>query len=380
MSVFGLGALGLVGTTAVEVGTAVGEVVGGDLVAGAITGTIISETASALESATGYLVDKVFGDSTFENFEKNIKDSVSDIRKFGFLSDDPKSANEIVRMIREKKLSNTQIAEQVGNYASDLTNEILTAEVVPESGNSIIGSIISRMATFNPLYYYISSKLLDKAAELVKPLDEDYYKIESVYNGNGLYEPLVEFVNGEFFLFDEVGQRQSWFYPKDNNYPVVPPLWGTWTGINSPNNSVPMTTVVDGQLRNSWLDKCAFLHDIGYKNNGSFNKFSDYQLISRIVNNKDKLIIPGELEVANVAVSWFSTLGKTMRAIYGDNTSEGLIKDLYKEVYAVEITDDNVETLKTISKNTMPQIGTTSQTVNDNYLVNILSNLEITID
>ena len=50
----------------------------------------------------------------------------------------------------------------------------------------------------------------------------------------------------EFYGLTERGEV-VWKYPYYNDYTVVPPLYGVWVGINSPNNSVPVYGFVNAE-------------------------------------------------------------------------------------------------------------------------------------
>ena len=159
----------------------------------------------------------------------------------------------------------------------------------------------------------------------------------------------------EFYSVDETGKEWVWKYPIYNNYQNIVPIWGVYTGINSPNNSLPIAgniTAEDGTVftKQSYLDRIAFQHDAMYHDLGTFNKFSDYVLISRISQNMDKMIFQGERETAQVALNYFSTLGTVVRKIYGDNVSKGIIDDLYTDVYNIEITKEDKEQLMDLTK------------------------------
>lgn len=198
-----------------------------------------------------------------------------------------------------------------------------------ENNKSSVANVLSTLARVNPFYAYLASKVSEKLTDFVTPDDAGYLSVANTYNGVGLYDQNMVLedlgTNYEFSIVNEAGERVVWKFPEYNNYTVVPPIFGTWTGINSPNNSLCLSGTVGGRSVQSFLDKIAFMHDVGYHDLGSFNEFSDYQLISRANYGRENglFIFPGEAAAARVAVSYFSTLGKIMRKMFGPSTPSG---------------------------------------------------------
>lgn len=177
-----------------------------------------------------------------------------------------------------------------------------------------------------------------------------------------------------------------WKYPEYNDYTVISPIWGTWTGINSPNNTVPVYGNYQGRPQQSQLDKIAFIHDCLYHDYGSFNKFADSVLISYIDNgiNKGIFVFPNELETAKVARTYFSTLGTVVRKIYGDDVSKGIINDLYKTIYNVELSGEHIGELRGLFVEAQAldkPAGTTGSTSPDEQeLLTLINTLVVEVD
>lgn len=139
-------------------------------------------------------------------------------------------------------------------------------DAIIENNTNTMNKIMNTLAKVNPFYAYLASKFMGKITDLVIPNTNDYKKVSTIYNGQGLYEKTMElkavgfsFENGlskasnyEFSLIDKVGIRQVWKNPEYNNYVVIPPIWGVYTGINSPNNSLCLTGTLNGKTVESF--------------------------------------------------------------------------------------------------------------------------------
>jgi hypothetical protein len=162
----------------------------------------------------------------------------------------------------------------------------------------------------NPFLSYLMPSVSKFQAGLTLPTNEEYKKVAAVYNGKNLdyRNVLAAEVNGymTFSARNEVGEVITW-NTEWNSHKVVPPLWGVWVGPNSPNNKSPT----------SLLDLFAFFHDYSYHVYGNFNELGDYQLISRVYQNLDRMS-GSEREIALTTVKYFSTIGAAARAYAGN--------------------------------------------------------------
>lgn len=398
----------LVAETASAVGSFIGEETGSSLLGAIATSEVGKKTNELIESGSKSFVDSIFGPGTFENLESSISQTYSsgkalaediyNVRdqvesgQFGReqlnkLENDKEAFNKtgVVRGISEFSKDLSHLVSTGGYNALDSTNSVIV------NNQSIIANVLNTLARVNPFYSYLASKFNDKLSDFVIPTSEDYLKVASVYNGQGLYlqkMKLESFGSGyEFSILDEIGTPVIWKYPEYNNYTVVPPVYGTWTGINSPNNSLCLSGSQGGQEVESFLDKIAFMHDVGYHDLGSFNEFSDYQLISRANYGRQNglFIFPGELATAQVAISYFSTLGSLMRKMFGttnDKSSEPMIKEILTET--VKLSEVSIEEVKQSVTDTVKSIPTShgSDIVgNSNFeLVSLINNLEISLN
>ncbi len=162
----------------------------------------------------------------------------------------------------------------------------------------------------NPLLSYLMPSVAKFQAQMVLPTNEEYKQIAAVYNGKNLdYRNVLTQQVGQYMTFsakNEVGEVITWT-TEWNTHSVVPPIYGTWVGISSPNNKPP----------SSLLDLFAFFHDYSYHVYGNFNQKGDYELISRTFQNLDRMS-GSEREVAITTVKYFSTIGLAARAYAGN--------------------------------------------------------------
>lgn len=372
-----MGAGEIVGTTTTEVvGSETLGTIAGSTVAGELTGIV----EGAIDTATSTVVDALFGPDAYENKKKQLYNSIEEAKSLGLFSGNIGSEKEILQTIKDSNYTENEIINQIHNYIHDFSDEVSKKGLTNKLGkqleqNSVIGDIFAKLSQSNPIYYYLSNALLESFSDIVIPQNDPYYQeIATVYNGKGLYDKFVKTsfdgTNSIFSAVDEIGQPIFW-NTSYNTYIVVPPIWGIWTGINSPNSSPPVTGFVDGKIRQSWLDFCAFAHDISYHDWGSFNKKGDYILISRISQNLDWLVFPGERQIGIIAVDYFSSLGAVARKLMGPVEEEPIVKKLIKDVYGVDVIDDDLERFR----NTKIAIGDTNTN-----LINMINNLDLELD
>lgn len=365
--------------TATTIGVTATELTGSQAIGTAVTGGIISQVGQTLNEGLNTVVegttDYLFGEGSFEWFKDSIYEKYEDAKDLLFI--DPTNEEQVNQYIKKNIKNNEDISKNVANFTNDLTVQLNKTQSLD---NSTIANILNNLKKTNPVYFYLADKLMSKIGDFVIPKDEDYIKISQIYNGNGLFEQNVKErpIQGgaEFYSVDETDKEWVWKYPEYNStYTPIPALYGIFVGISSPNNRLPLGSYlqkdivpdgftaspedIQGELTwyQSYLCRIAFQHDIMYHDLGNFNKFADYVLIARIENGltNNKFIYEGEKETAQVALNYFSTLGNVVRKIYGDTTSEGIIKNLYSDVYDVVLDNEQIEELKDITK---IQLGT----------------------
>lgn len=349
------------------VGLGVAEATGSGVLGGLAEGTVIEKAGELAEGALEGVGDLIFGTENVENFKNHAYDNFEKAKNFGLFTMQDYSEEDIVRFIREKNFRHEDIAKHTNNFINDFTRESLSD--TPEN-------VLEKIKRVNPMYYYLASKVLDLTGPFVVPTDEDYVKVSNTYTGEVFFKNLTlarETGDGiEFYTQTENGEV-LWKYPEYNNYPVVPTIYGTWVGINSINNSVPVygTVSVDeipegyrglsgvdeagNTIWQSQLDRIAHVHDCMYHDYGSFNRFADYVLINYIeIGLREGLFIfPNERDTALIALNYFSTVGRVVRKIYGDDVSEGIIQNLYGTFANVKLTDEHIEILKENTKNNL---------------------------
>jgi hypothetical protein len=371
------GALPFVSEIGFGTGAAVAEATGSSLLGSAVTGGIFGTIGNEIEKGSSLIINKIFGAETTDKIKNEAFKSLETAKALGLFGGNAMQNREIIKNLAT--MDNSQIISGLTDYG-----ERFTEEYVNKAGGTTVSDIIFNLAKANPLFYYISSKLLEKTSAFVLPLDDpDYIAVSQVYDGSGLYNQMgVMSSEGEISMIDETGKRIVWKYPEYNDYPVVPAIYGTWVGMNSYNDQIPLNDGVNVSL----MDTLAFLHDCSYLSPerggyGVFNKFGDMQLLSRYNALKDKFTFDeNEKFVADLAANWFSTLGFIMRELFGnDPNNESVVRGLYKETFDVDLTAENVEALKEEVKNEASRSvgGLSSQEQN---LVSMINNLEISID
>lgn len=229
--------------------------------------------------------------------------------------------------------------EDLGRFIS-MTGTVLTSD-----GETPISKAYGIVAGSNPLLSYLIPSLSKFQAGMTVPTNENYLKISQVYNGKNLtHLNVLETVNEDgtksFSALDETGATITW-NTAWNNHKTVPPIWGTWTGINSPNNTKPV----------SLLDLFAFFHDYSYHVYGNFNETGDYQLISRVYSNLDRMS-GSERDIALMTVKYFSTIGMAAR-LYAGNKGE--------TIYLGNVSaSDSVKTDDSVFPHVVPEAATLS--------------------
>lgn len=282
---------------------------------------------SVIDDKVRALVDSIFGQGFYDSVNRKI-DDVEKIALGGFAmsKNDPLglSAYEDLMGLPHKGekakgkqgLNPKDAARFAHRMAEELSKDpgfsVIEQRFEPSVLNKALESIINSDPQMKemvlPLVYHLSN--------YVVPTNEDYRRIASVYNGD--FEPNSAFETPNAFqIIDETGTINTWQKEWSGQYVQVPPLYGIWTGISSPNDSLPQP-VINGQR--SYLDSVSMMHDIDYHhtNHSSFSYFSDMKMISRLSQNKDRLTQPNELFYASVAINYFATLGSITRVLLGE--------------------------------------------------------------
>ena len=196
----------------------------------------------------------------------------------------------------------------LGRFISLTTTALDTPEV--KSSETPLSKAYELVLGSNPLLSYLMPSVAKFQAKMTLPTNEEYKQIAAVYNGKNLdWRNVLTKKVGNYTTFsakNELGEVITWT-TEWNTHSVVPPIWGTWVGISSPNNKPP----------SSLLDLFAFFHDYSYHVYGNFNQKGDYELISRTFQNLDRMV-GSEREIALTTVKYFSTIGAAARAYAGN--------------------------------------------------------------
>ena len=358
-------------------GSAAAEQIVGSTVAGAVA----SQIEGVIDQGLSTVLDTIFGADAYEKKKKDFFSSIEEAKSIGLFTGDVSSEQEVLQHIRDSNYTENELITEIHNFGKDFTEEVIKGNIdrtIPISQNNTIDGILAQLSQQNSVYYYLVNKLLDTTGNLVVPTDEEYQKVAEIYNGkdNNFAEQLAKTTfdgsNTIWTEYDETGQEYSWIFPLMNlTYTPMKSIWGVYCGLASPNNSVPLRGIINGRVVESFLDKVSFYHDLDYGRYGNFSLLADQKMISRISQNKDKLVFPGEELVANTAVNYFSTLGSVMRKMMGDQEPDPIIKDLFKDVYNKEITQNDLNSYRNTKVNYENQ---------NTQLLNLINNLELELD
>ena len=385
------------------IGTGVAEVTGSEAVGTAVQGAVAGKAGEAANSVFGSFVEgaaqTIFGKENVAAFEKKTEkakqlassfydytvggtymDKRPDPLKTFVESQQPKKPKDdnckCEHEVAKKEVKDT--GKDLGTFISKTATELAFGG---ETGKNPITSVLTKVAGNNPLLSYLVPSVIDFQSKLTMPTNERYLEIARVYNGKNLtHENVLETINPDgtrdYSAKDETGQVFTWF-GKWNTHKVVPTIWGTYVGINSPNNTKPV----------SLIDLFAFFHDTDYKLYGFANETADYKFLSRIYNNLDRFG-QQEKEIALIAARYFSTVGIAARAYAGNNTTElSPIKDSFvpmitdvpkepvqQEELRKEFTDGMIEGIIAETHSTSPFA------TSNNRILNLIDNLEISLE
>jgi hypothetical protein len=212
------------------------------------------------------------------------------------------------------QLKAQDMGAQLGTLIGSTTTDILSKNKDPMQA-------FNDTLTSYPFLQGITSKVLDYQKNLqdILPTTDRFKQIYTLFKGRSL--SLEKSVSMQidpqtglkiFTFIDEWGQKFT--YKENPNSIKIPPINGVWTGINSPNNALPVNL----------LDLFALGHDISYHER-MFDLDADYRLISRCAQNLDRM---GTIErmKALITIKYFSTIGHTI-ALYRGNPNTSFFQD-----------------------------------------------------
>jgi len=211
-----------------------------------------------------------------------------------FNQDDPKTFGTNQTSVPSVNISEFT-GKEIGEFVVKISSEIASAHLGQTKPLTDRELDISKV-----LGSYLASKI---------PNNEDYKKIASVYNGLNLSMNSVvsRFSSKDKIWYhtmtDEVGNVEVLYQTTGR---VIPAVYGTFMGPNSPNNAPPV----------SLLDVFCAFHDQDYHKGGWFSTEGDYKLISRTAQNFFRLSNV-EKPYARTTILYFSTAGYLMSALLG---------------------------------------------------------------
>jgi hypothetical protein len=196
----------------------------------------------------------------------------------------------------------------LGGFVAIMTNQAVSVRS-NRLNNKTEDELLKELSTQRPGLNYLIKPFIEHSSNITQPEGDEYDEIARVYNGKGLDVSQVRgYMNDEGFMnfeiVDEAGELQTWV--GNNSYTRVPTIHGVWVGINSRNDDYPVDL----------MDLFAMLHDISYQRDGSFNKRGDYQLISRIAQNFQRIPLNAR-PAAKAALGWFNYGGHALRSMTG---------------------------------------------------------------
>ena len=156
--------------------------------------------------------------------------------------------------------------------------------------------------------------------ELRASLGSKYVEIERTYNGRNLSIDNIQMTldaqgRAIFLGTDEIGDFHTL---RETQGFSLPSYQGSFMGPFSANKSLFVMDRNGLKEQISLVNVMCFFHDSDYQDNnredfrrgyGFFHLESDFRLISRLVNNKDRMLSDTERRMADVAIKYFSTIG-----------------------------------------------------------------------
>src|SRR5690606_3896157 len=106
-----------------------------------------------VEGAVSGVVDTIGGAGTLEKFKTSAYETFQQAQDFGHILQTQPGEKEIVKFIRDKNYDHADISKATGNFIKDVAKETSL------SGNP--PSVLEKIKSVNPIYYYLASKLGD---------------------------------------------------------------------------------------------------------------------------------------------------------------------------------------------------------------------------
>lgn len=255
----------------------------------------------------------------------------------------------------------------VGKDEGQILGQILGKTMVSSDPNTMVQEMIK-----NPNSTPILKQFIDFSDTNKGPIDArkdpEYAEIFRIYNGRNC----SAFVNsvGHFCFKNETGQVEEYTgttAPLNSDGTqlsttqiisagFIPPIYGTWTGPNSPNNLLPIS--INSNITPGLLDLYSLSHDISYQN-GWFDKRGDLIYISRVSQNLSRMSFRERI-IAEFAIKWFTQASYLLGSIKGSlglNSSQTAPDGNPNKVMEVSMSQniDNTDLYQFIIKNSAKQ-------------------------
>ncbi len=214
------------------------------------------------------------------------------------------------------KLIPGEVAKLITDHTSAIAESVaLNNRLNPEDTLvKTIGTDSSKLTLAQRLSDYYANKSL--------PTSDYYNSIANTYNGKNLVYPFIyyEWDNitlhqtppgplKKFIWNDETGTRHE--LVQSHDITVLPSLYGIFGGPSSINNNYPIDL----------LDSFFCMHDNSYDKEGFASIRGDFQLVSRLTQNKDRLN-QTSLTFINSTIAYFSTIANTLHTLKGSLPDE----------------------------------------------------------
>lgn len=349
----------LLSSVGVGISTALAEAGTGTFVAGVVGGAVVSGLSSKINEAVDDLSNTLLGTETVDDIKKSFNEATETALDLGatWYFQDPNYLAKLNRRAgvesvegvgsvnttidqsplvpRVENVDTAELADLIVKNVSQIATDYYTnGEVDPvESLKNTIGTDANKTR--------LTVRLTDFYANKSLPDSEIYKSIANVYNGKNLQYPFIrgKIVDGVkvFYWKDEVG---DYFEMKQNLGFVLPSIYGVFGGPYSINNQFP----------EDLADSFFCMHDQSALKGILGNVRGDYQLVSRLSQNKDRLN-QESMAFFNSTIAYFSIMASTWLKLKGSLSDDILVKPS-----EVIITDDFYGSMNTVQAVKNPEM------------------------
>lgn len=306
-------------------------------ISGVIAGGVVSTLSNKIDTAVEGVAKDLLGEQTVESIKETASEKTDLLMRafyakhFGnpeYLAQiQPRINKEVNKSVIIDKSpigSNVQFdTKQLSNLIIENASQMATdyyenGTIDPvKSLEKVVGNDVNKAR--------LAVKLTEFYANKSIPTNDYYNKIASIYNGKNLFYPFVKMKIVDnvkvFYWNDETGQ---YFEMKQNLGTVLPSLYGVFGGPYSINDELPIDLA----------DSFFCMHDKSAENGILGNIRGDYELVSRLYQNKDRLN-QESMPFFNSTIAYFATIASTWLAVKGS-----IPDDIITTPPDVIITDD----------------------------------------